>query len=462
MIADALDGKIDRIITKSVSRFARNTVDSLVTIRELKAKGIGCYFEKENIDTLDSKGELLLTIMSSLAQEESRSISENVTWGQRKRFADGKVTMPFKRFLGYDKGPDGEPVINEEEAAIVRRIYKLFLAGKTPSGIAKALTADSIPTPGGMTVWQPTTVKSILTNEKYKGDALLQKSFTTDFLTKKAKINEGEVPQYLVEGSHPAIVSREVHALVQYEMHRRKDRPIRQSPGSRVGRACFSSRILCGECGSYFGSKVWHSTDPYRRVVWQCNRKYNRPDGVKCPTPRLTEAQLEAAFISVANQALEEKSEVLDFLEKALTKLSDTVGLDQEINRAKAESVLVQRRMADTVEENTRRALDQDEYNRRYDTLIEQLSTANLKAKELENRRLEQMAKFERRKVFLQAVRKRSSLLDSFDEELFSAMVENIRVEKDGSLYFHFVDGEIKRPDKEQGIVSEGRTDCSR
>ena len=149
MVDDALDGKIDLIVTKSVSRFARNTVDSLTTIRTLKDKGVEVYFEKENIWTFDGKGELMLTIMSSLAQEESRSISENCTWGQRKRFADGKVTVPFKRFLGYDRGPDGNLVLNKDEAVIIRRIYSMFLQGMTPHGIAARLTADGIKSPGG-------------------------------------------------------------------------------------------------------------------------------------------------------------------------------------------------------------------------------------------------------------------------------------------------------------------------
>ncbi len=148
--------------------------------------------KRENIWTLDSKGELLITIMSSLAQEESRSISENCTWGQRKRFADGKVTVPFKRFLGYDRGPDGNLVLNKDEAVIIRRIYSMFLQGMTPHGIAARLTADGIKSPGGKDKWNAGAVRSILTNEKYKGDALLQKSYTVDFLTKKKKVNEGD------------------------------------------------------------------------------------------------------------------------------------------------------------------------------------------------------------------------------------------------------------------------------
>ena len=170
--------KIDRIITKSVSRFARNTADSLINIRKLKDNGVEVYFEKENIWTFDSKGELMLTLMSSLAQEESRSISENVTWSVRKRFADGRVSVAYSSFLGYEKGQDGNLVINPEEAKVVVMIYQMFMGGKSPVSIANQLTKLGIPTPGGKTEWRTSTVKSILTNEKYKGDALLQKYYT--------------------------------------------------------------------------------------------------------------------------------------------------------------------------------------------------------------------------------------------------------------------------------------------
>ena len=222
MIADALVGKIDLIVTKSVSRFARNTVDSLTVIRELKANGVEVYFEKENIYTFDGKGELMLTIMSSLAQEESRSISENVTWGIRKSFADGRVLMPYGSFLGYRKGDNGQPEIIPEEAEVVRTIFHRYLNGYTPHQIALSLTDASIPTPRGRKVWSQSTILSILQNERYKGDAILQKSFCTDFLTKKFKKNEGEVPQYYVRNSHPAIVSEEVYDLVQLEIEARK------------------------------------------------------------------------------------------------------------------------------------------------------------------------------------------------------------------------------------------------
>lgn len=251
MIRDALAGKIDLIVTKSVSRFARNTVDSLTTIRKLKEAGCECFFQKENIMTFDSKGELLITIMSSLAQEESRSISENVTWGQRKRFADGKVSLPYKSFLGYRKGPDGLPEIVPEEAEIVREIYKLFVQGKTVNWIATHLTSKGIPTPRGKEKWQTSTIESILTNEKYKGSAVLQKKFTVDFLSKKMKVNEGEVPQYIVDQSHPAIIDPEEWQKVQNEMAVRKAKGKHHNSLSP-----FSAKIVCGDCGEFYGSKV--------------------------------------------------------------------------------------------------------------------------------------------------------------------------------------------------------------
>ena len=254
MVQDALDGKIDLIVTKSVSRFARNTVDSLTTVRKLKEKGVEVYFQKENIYTLDSKGELLITIMSSLAQEESRSISENVTWGKRKRFADGKVSLAYSSFLGYRKGEDGQMEIVPEEAETVRLIYRLFMEGQTPYAIAKYLTDRNIPTPTGKETWRHRTVENILSNEKYKGDARLQKCYTVDFLSKKRKANEGEVPQYYVEGSHDAIIEPAEWQLVQMEIQRRKNL-------GRSHNCCspFSAKLKCGDCGEYFGSKVWHS-----------------------------------------------------------------------------------------------------------------------------------------------------------------------------------------------------------
>lgn len=223
MIQDAMDGKIDLIVTKSVSRFARNTVDSLSVIRKLKEHGVEIYFEKENIWTFDAKGELLITIISSLAQEESRSISENTRWGMRKAFQDGKVFVPYRHFLGYDRGENGELKVNPEQAKTVRMIYKMFLDGNSFYRIAAELTQRRIPTPYGKEIWRDRTVKNILQNEKYRGDTLLQKRYSRNFLDRKMRKNEGEVPQYYVVGNHEAIIEPETFDKVQRELQRRAE-----------------------------------------------------------------------------------------------------------------------------------------------------------------------------------------------------------------------------------------------
>lgn len=298
MVQDALSGKIDLIITKSVSRFARNTVDSLTTVRALKEKGVEVFFEKENIWTLDSKGELLITIMSSLAQEESRSISENVTWGHRRRFQDGKVYMPYGSMLGYDRAEDGTPTVNPEQAALVRRIYQMFLYGHAIPQIARQLTDEGIPTPRGAVKWSPSTIRSILTNEKYKGDALLQKTFTVDFLTKKKKANEGEIPQYYVTGSHEAIIEPELWDAVQQALGAQPVQGKRQRT--------FTGMVFCEHCGSVYGSKTWHSTSKYKKVVWKCNKRYETEHPQHTPT--LTDIELEQAWLAAFKKLIKRQN----------------------------------------------------------------------------------------------------------------------------------------------------------
>lgn len=324
MVSDAVAGKIDLIVTKSVSRFARNTVDSLTTVRKLKDKNVEVYFEKENIYTFDGKGELLITIMSSLAQEESRSISENVTWGVRKRMADGRVNLPYKHFMGYRKGEDGLPEVVEEEAAIIRRIFRQFMEGKTPSMIAKLLQVDRILSPGGSQVWQVVTVRSILTNEKYKGDALLQKRYTVDFLTKERKLNHGEVPQYYVQNSHQAIIDPDDFDAVQAEIARRKEINRPNTCGS-----VFSSKIVCSDCGGYYGPKVWNSNRPNRKIIWRCNDKYKHEP--HCQTPHITEEEIRVQFVEAFNRLLGMKEHVIADCRIARETLRDCTSVKREI-----------------------------------------------------------------------------------------------------------------------------------
>ncbi|WP_334293163.1 recombinase family protein [Alkalithermobacter paradoxus] len=311
MIEDCKAGKIDMIITKSISRFARNTLDTLNYVRQLKELGIGVIFEKENINTLDSKGEVLLTILSSLAQDESRSISENSTWGIRRRFEQGKLHINHTKFLGYDKDEEGNLVINEKQAKIVRRIYKDYLDGKGPNRIARELEEEGVPNWNGKPKWYESSIRKILSNEKYKGDALLQKTYTVDFLTKKRAVNNGEVPMYYVEESHPAIIDKETWEAVQLEMERRRAFAEKYNI-SKLDYATvdnpFAGRVICGHCGSAFGRKVWNSTDErLRRVVWRCNKKYEVKGKKSCENKHIDDKVLYYAFINTFNVMVENK-----------------------------------------------------------------------------------------------------------------------------------------------------------
>ena len=434
MIADALAGRIDLIVTKSVSRFARNTVDSLTTVRKLKEKGVEIYFEKENIYTLDSKGELFITIMSSLAQEESRSISENVTWGQRKRMADGKVTMPYGRFLGYRKGEDGFPEIVPEEAEVVKLIYKSFMEGLSYYKIAQLLMSRNIPAPAGGEKWYTRTVESILTNEKYKGSALLQKKFTVDFLTKKQKVNEGEVPQYFVEHSHDAIIEPEEFELVQAEIERRKGLGKEYS-----GSSIFSAKLVCSCCGGFFGSKVWHSTSKYRRVIWQCNHKFK--NGEKCTTPHLYEDEIKKWFIKVCNQIAADKDEFLISCQQIIGVLSNTAALDRKIESQYIYLNGLAVSMQEFIKENAMKPQDEDFYKKKMAEYNSQKAEAEKVLHDLQDKRTARLSRKELLEGLIRTMSREGIVTDTFDGKLWLLLVEKATLGTDGKLTFTLRNG---------------------
>ena len=524
MVNDALDGKIDLILTKSLSRFARNTVDALTTIRKLKAAGVAVYFQRENINTMDStgeflitlmssfaeeesrsisenvtwavrhryaqgiyhlpgqflgyrrspvgeiqvdeaggrvvrfiyllalagasstdicrilimtfdsKGELLITIMSSLAQEESRSISENVTWGQRKRFSDGKVSIPYGQFLGYRKGADGLPEIVPEEAKIVRRIYRELLQGKSTNAITAMLTEEGIPTPGKKTVWQRATVESILRNEKYKGSALLQKSFTVDFLTKKTKINEGEVPQYYVEDSHPSIIEPWEWEQVQAELERRKNSRTRHRQTSP-----FSGKIFCADCGEIFGAKTWHSTDRYRRVVWQCNGKFKGER--KCETPHLTEEQLKELFLAALGEYLSDRDAAIDQLRCAQRTLTDTDFIDADIQALEEELTGVTGMLRLCIEENAANTTTEEAYRTTHADLCRRFEETEAKLAALKRQREKMKADAVAIGGMMFELGELDALPLTFDEKLWNGTVDHVTVHADERVVFRFKDG---------------------
>ena len=433
MVQDALDGKIQLIVTKSVSRFARNTVDSLTTIRKLKEHGIEVYFEKEAIWTFQARGEILLTILSSLSQEEARSISENVTWGLRKKFADGKFSVGYSHFLGYDKGEDGNLAINEEQAKIVRLIFQLFLEGMTAGRIAKELTARHILTVTGKEKWNAKTIRGVLANEKYTGCARIQKTFTPDFLTKKAVKNCGQVPSYFVEQSHPAIIDPAVFEMVQREIKWRT-----QEGRSYSGVSIFSGKIRCGECGGSFGAKVWHSTDKYRRTIYRCNNKY---DGKKCQTPHVTEEEIKEAFVMAFNRLVTEREEIIANAQLVRQTLCDTTALTEEKAKLQQELAVLVEMTEKTVMQNARIAQNQEEYQRHYDGLVAQYDAAKARFDEVTETISAKEAQSERLAVFINKLKAQTDPVAEFDSQLWASMVECVIVSVDKGLAVVFRDG---------------------
>lgn len=316
MIEECMAGRIDMIITKSISRFARNTLDCLKYIRELKEKNIPVFFEKENINTMDSKGEVLLTIMASLAQQESQSLSQNIKLGLQYRYQNGEVQVNHNRFLGYTKDEDGHLIIDPTEAEVVKRIYREYLEGSSLLQIGRGLEADGILTAAGKAKWRPETLRKILQNEKYIGYALLQKTYTVDFLNKKRVQNNGIVPQYYVENSHPPIIPRDLYMQVQEEMVRRANLHSGEKRKKQVysSKYALSSIVYCPKCGDIYRRIAWNNRGKHSAVWRCCTRVEHGPSA--CDGPTIQESELQAAVIKAINMALGNRDSMMDALQE--------------------------------------------------------------------------------------------------------------------------------------------------
>jgi len=353
--------------------------------------------------------------------------------------------MPYKAFLGYEKGEDGQPQIVEEEAEIIRWIYALFLSGKTIRQIAQMLMDQGIATPRGKKIWSVSTIQSILQNEKYAGNARLQKTFTVDFLSKTVKKNEGEVPQVFVENSHPAIVSQDTYDLVQSEISRRAKLG-KQLVG---GGSPFTGKIICAGCGAVYGTKVWRDHKGGEKVVWQCK---NRTKQGQCVAPYLTDAQLEAAFIQAFNTLLGDKTRYIQALEALCAELTDTKALDADIAALAQELAVIVELMQRAIEENAHAALDQADYSLRYNSLRQRYETEKTKQDDLTAQRQSRVAKRAKIRRFIDDLRKQECLIAAFDEHTWNALVENITVFSAVDLAVRFKDGSEIRANNEINV----------
>ena len=338
MVEDCEKGKIDLVITKSTTRFARNTLEGIQIVRQLRRLGVGVFFEKENANTLYMDNEMLLTFFFSQAQAESESLSKNVSWGHRRNYENGKVYYQYDSFLGYKKGPDGQPVIDEEQAPIVRRIFARYLMGDSVRKICRDLEADGIRTVRGCEKWSDSTVQNMLRNEKYIGDALLQKTFVQDIFTRKSMKNEGQLPKYYVHNCHPAIIDRTTFQKVQEEIARRSSKKkasakAKTELGKYSGKYALSELLVCGECGSPYRRQTYMPKGE-KYHVWRCLNRMENGKRICKHSPTFREADIQDAVVAAMNEQLDRQSAKEALKQSLLTALAAN---EPEMTRASVE-----------------------------------------------------------------------------------------------------------------------------
>lgn len=448
MITACKRGHIDLIITKSLSRFARNTVDCLETVRLLKANGIGVYFEKENINTLTESSEFLITLFSGFAQAESESLSKNVAWGKAKSAEAGKVTFQYKKMLGYRKGADGQPEIVPEEAEVIKRIYHRYLDGCTLGQIKRELDEDNVPTAQGVEFWSPAIINNILTNEKYIGDALLQKTYVTDCISKKVKKNQGERAMYYVENNHPAIISREMFDQVRNEMTRRSSkRKVLQKSGKTElgkysGKYALTELLVCGECGSPYKRVTW-ARNGKKRIVWRCVSRLEFGTQYCHNSPTLDESKLHSAILASMNEFAVIRQEgcpdVLAMAEEAKQALSQA---DAKLLELKKHMETVSREQSDLLDRLLENMGDA-ELNAKMKALTDEKES--LKAQILDARQMEVSLEEQatRHQQMWDSIMECSAGYTEFADEFVRQIIQKITVEDEETIRIHFRDSEM-------------------
>lgn len=448
MITACKRGHIDLIITKSLSRFARNTVDCLETVRLLKANGIGVYFEKENINTLTESSEFLITLFSGFAQAESESLSKNVAWGKAKSAEAGKVTFQYKKMLGYRKGADGQPEIVPEEAEVIKRIYHRYLDGCTLGQIKRELDEDNVPTAQGVEFWSPAIIHNILTNEKYIGDALLQKTYVTDCISKKVKKNQGERAMYYVENNHLAIISREMFDQVRNEMTRRSSkRKVLQKSGKTElgkysGKYALTELLVCGECGSPYKRVTW-ARNGKKRIVWRCVSRLEFGTQYCHNSPTLDESKLHSAILASMNEFAVIRQEgcpdVLAMAEEAKQALSQAGAKLLELKKHMETVSREQSDLLDRLLEN----MGDAELNAKMKALTDEKES--LKAQILDARQMEVSLEEQatRHQQMWDSIMECSAGYTEFADEFVRQIIQKITVEDEETIRIHFRDSEM-------------------
>lgn len=459
LIADCEAGKIDLVITKSVSRFGRNTLDGLQYTRKLKRLGVGVYFEKENVNTLHMDNEMILTFFFSQAQAESESLSGNVKWGHRKNFKDGKVYYQYKSFMGYRRGANGEPEIDEEQATVVRRIYTRYLMGDSVHQIAKGLEADGIKTVRGNEKWSDSVIQGMLQNEKYIGDALLQKTYIADLFTHQSKKNMGELPKYYVHDCHPAIIDRDTFRKVQEEIARRAGKKRTSSKaktelGKYSGKFAFSELLVCGECGSPYRRQTYMPRGE-KYHVWRCLNRLENGKRICKQSPTFKENDLQTAVLAAINGMFSQrqaKDAVRDSLAAALA--SEAPGLSLPAIEAQLQAVQERHKILLGL------AMAANPDDTSYDAELQKIcaTKAQLMLLKAEAERTEQdTEEYDKRMAQLErAVEQDSGAIEEYDEVMARQLISSIKVLDKKTILVRFKDGsEITQQVEKLKPVSE-------
>ena len=446
MIRDCQNGKIDYIITKSVSRFARNTVECLEYVRSLKAQGIGIFFEEQNIDTLKNESELYLVIYAGFAQSESESISKHITWTYRKKFEEGKVSFQYKNFLGYRKGADSQPEIVPEEAAIVERIYEMFLAGQPVKVIAQTLQAEKIEILGKNLSFSKNMIMNILRNEKYCGDCILQKTVTVDCISKTRKANQGEAPMYIVENNHPAIISREVFNRVQEELIRRQALRAKSDKTSITATGKYSKYALtevlqCAECGSRYRRVTW-TAHGRKKIVWRCISRLDY--GTKHCKDSITveEEALHGAVVHALNRFhAEDESTYLTLMKATIGEAIGINGGSEEIDLLTRRIDTLNKRMLDLVNETVAAGKDVESSEDEFKGISDQIEQLNRRIAAIQESIHKDGSRQARLEEIQSIIAKRSANETQYDDSIVRQMIECIKVHSDGRLTIIFGGG---------------------
>ena len=445
MIKLCKDKKIDMILVKSISRFARNTVDCLHYTRMLKTLGVDVFFEEQGIHSIKSDAEFYISIYGTIAQSESENISANVKWGKLQSAKEGKVVFSYKNFLGYRKGADGKPEIDEEQAETVRMIYDRFLAGDSLKQIAEKLQREQRLSPAGKSEWSTSTIRSILSNEKYKGDAIINKTFTVDCLTKEVRKNRGERPKYYVENSHPAIIDTETFGRAQEELARRIGKKKVKEIGTKTEQGKYSSKyalselLVCGECHTPYRRCTW-TAHGRKRIVWRCVKRLDYGKKYCHNSPTLDETRIQAAIVNALQKFAQQDPQLLKNLKSHIENGINYTKLEGEDVEIKLRLATIEKEInelfntisADTIESfDKKKAEELLAEKNKLQAELDRLAEPNQKDKNKQSRIAEIMD-------LIDGLKNRTLV---YDDSLIRQIIEAIIVESKEKIKVIFIGG---------------------